>query len=851
MLTLSESLALMELSESGDHDLCIATISRNPVAGQEDIITNLSLMKYADCKVAELGNVYVAPAHFRPGSIAADGKGRSTENVERIPFLAWDIDIKDYISRPPSELQQWSGDQLDAYTTSLITDAREVFGRVDIPIHRIVVTGYGIHVWTRLAESDQQRLDEIRHVYKGLTDRINRTYGGPLTDKGAKDVGTRFLRVHGTWNSKGETPRPVRIFPEFESDGIAHLDDFDIAPPAPRAVVPRADERRLPSTTEDKIVEVLSSIYHEGERNPIQLAAPAMLAKAGVPRDQAHDIFAIVGADDGDDKRHKAIDRTYDKYDAGLDVSGYTAMADLLGEKHPALLALGRLLPFSRSPHSGASTDSADGTDTADGVTQSSSTRGRDSQATQLVDLILGSGAELFHDADDTPYITLSIGDHQETHAVDRMGRLANRLYFQTYGSALNSQTVQDAISVLGGKAIYDGATYTVWTRLGEHEGALYLDIGDEFRQAVEITAAGWRIVSSQGLPLRFRRPKGMHALPIPERDGSLHDLDPFINASDDRDRTLIKGWLIGLFCRSGGRAILELLGEQGTSKSTLARMLRSLVDPRTAPLRAAPRDEGDLMIAAKNGLIVAYDNLSYLNEAMSDAFCRLSTGGGIGKRQLYTDDEEVTLEAQRPILLTGITSVATRSDMLDRTISMTLQPIPPHERRTEESVWAEFGAAQPAIFGGLLNAVSTALANQGKVCLDHTPRLADFVIWVEAAGPSLDWERGAFAAACDTNRSELDEIALESQPISQAVLSLMEKQKTYTGTASALLSKLGREIEEDTRRERSWPKSASQCSRQLKRLAPNLRRTGVEVTWERGGSKGTRTITLRRVPVA
>jgi hypothetical protein len=488
--------------------------------------------------------------------------------------------------------------------------------------------------------------------------------------------------------------------------------------------------------------------------------------------------------------------------------------------------------------------------DGADSNTQTSSKSGRDSQATQLVDLIIESGAELFHDPDDIPYITLSIGDHQETHNIDRLGHLANRLYFRAYGSALNSQTVQDAISVLRGKAIYDGPTYTVCTRLGAHNGALYLDIGDESRQAVEITATGWRLVSSQELPVRFRRPKGMHALPIPQRDGSLHALDPFINAGDARDRTLIKGWLIGLFCRSGGRAILELLGEQGTSKSTLARMLRSLVDPRTAPLRAAPRDEGDLMIAASNGLIVAYDNLSHLNEAMSDALCRLSTGGGIGKRQLYMDLEEVTLEAQCPILLTGITSVATRSDMLDRTISMTLQPIPPNERRTEESVWAAFEAVQPKIVGGLLDAVSAALANRDTVQLDRIPRLADFVIWVEAAGSSLGWAPGMFASAFDTNRSELDEIALESQPISQAVLSLMDKQKTWTGTASALLTKLGREVEDDTRRERSWPKGASQCSKQLKRLAPNFRRTGVEVSWGRGGRKGTRTITLRRVPV-
>src|SRR3712207_7620486 len=44
---------------------------------------------------------------------------------------------------------------------------------------------------------------------------------------------------------------------------------------------------------------------------------------------------------------------------------------------------------------------------------------------------------------------------------------------------------------------------------------------------------------------------------------------------------------------------------------------------------------------------------------------------------------------------------------------------------------------------------------------------------------------------AFETNRSELDEIAIEAQPIGQAVLSLMDDRTTWTGTASTLLRKL------------------------------------------------------------
>jgi hypothetical protein len=122
--------------------------------------------------------------------------------------------------------------------------------------------------------------------------------------------------------------------------------------------------------------------------------------------------------------------------------------------------------------------------------------------------------------------------------------------------------------------------------------------------------------------------------------------------------------------------------------------------------------------------------------------------------------------------------------------------------------------------------------------------------MWVEAAGANLNWERGAFADAFDMNRSELDEIAIEAQAIGQAVLSLMDDRDKWAGTASALLTALTNQTSFETQKDRSWPKGANQCSKQLARLAPNLRRMGIEVVRDRGGKKGTRMITLSRVSV-
>ena len=42
-------------------------------------------------------------------------------------------------------------------------------------------------------------------------------------------------------------------------------------------------------------------------------------------------------------------------------------------------------------------------------------------------------------------------------------------------------------------------------------------------------------------------------------------------------------------------------------------------------------------MIAANNGHLLAFDNLSGLLAWLSDALCRLASGGSFAVRQLYT----------------------------------------------------------------------------------------------------------------------------------------------------------------------------------------------------------------------
>ena len=143
-----------------------------------------------------------------------------------------------------------------------------------------------------------------------------------------------------------------------------------------------------------------------------------------------------------------------------------------------------------------------------------------------------------------------------------------------------------------GGEA---SAELPVHLRVANCGDRVYVDLCDPAWRAVEIRSDGWSIVTRPAV--RFRRTKGMQSISTPlagedvKRLGGLRD---HLNVDDD-SFVLIVSWLLAILRGRGPYPILALTGEQGTGKSLLADMLRSLIDPRTAGLRSLPRDARDL----------------------------------------------------------------------------------------------------------------------------------------------------------------------------------------------------------------------------------------------------------------
>jgi hypothetical protein len=475
---------------------------------------------------------------------------------------------------------------------------------------------------------------------------------------------------------------------------------------------------------------------------------------------------------------------------------------------------------------------------------------GGDEGGTQADALVrLGSVGELLHDPIGDAYARVRVGDHVECWPIRSKGFRSwlQAAFYAERAKAANAEAISTALGVLEARAFFEGPEREVFLRVApDGDGGIFVDLGDATWRAIHVSPTGYELVSDP--PVCFRRSKGMRPLPEPVGAGSLDDLRRFVNVVDDDSWALVKAWLRGALRDRGPYPVLMLKGEQGSAKTTIARLLRSIVDPSVPELRAEPREARDLAIAARNCWVMAFDNVSHVQQWLSDAICRLATGGGFAIRELYSDFDEALFDATRPVLLTGISDYATKDDLLDRALPVTLASIPKRKRLPEAKLWAAFNEARPRLLGALLTDIAAALRTLPSVHLAELPRMADFSVWAVAAERGRQ-ERPTFLRAYGEARDASHELAVESSPIGKPLMTFATARLAdgpWTGSASELLECLAALVDEPTKRAKDWPKSARGLSGKLRELAPALRALGLTIEFDFRGTDRNRSRLMR-----
>ncbi len=472
--------------------------------------------------------------------------------------------------------------------------------------------------------------------------------------------------------------------------------------------------------------------------------------------------------------------------------------------------------------------------------------------------LRLASAARLYRSPDGSLHARVKIGDRHETYGLKNASfrRWLISCYFSESGQPPSHWAIQRVIDVLEARAWFDGGTPSVFIRVGNDLGAdgsaYYIDLGDPTGRAIWICGEGWDVVDKPDV--HFRRPDGLLPLPTPSHDGSINLLRPYVNVTD-KDFRLVVAWLTAALRPAGPYPILVLHGEQGTAKTTLARILRLLIDPQDCPLLAAPNSTRDLMATAVNGWLLTYDNLGGISNWLSDSFCRLVSGGGFAARTLFSNDERSVIHAQRPMILNGIDEFVRRGDLIDRCVFLHLPTIPETSRRAEDDYWKAFRADYPRILGGVLDAVAGGLRELPSISLTELPRMADYAKWGEAVGRGLGWAPHTFLSAYSTNRRQATIPTLSDSAVANVLVELgpgLQQPRWRDCSPTELFDRLTDYYQDTTvawnghlspvvaRRKLAvanarWPKDTRDFALELRRIAPQLRLHGLSIEFERG----------------
>lgn len=462
------------------------------------------------------------------------------------------------------------------------------------------------------------------------------------------------------------------------------------------------------------------------------------------------------------------------------------------------------------------------------------------SAAELLTGIGTGTGFELWHDTADVGFATVA-GCSYPVRSPAFRKLLIHEFRKRGGGRVPGGDALASAVDAIDAEAVHDRPRREAHVRVAGHGGRTYLHLADDASTVIEVDTAGWRVCRNP--PVRFRKPNGMLPLPMPVQGGTLADLRRFVNVPEDDQFALLVAWLCGALFPGGPFPVLVLTGEQGTAKSTTAKVVKRLLDPCKAELRSEPKEVRDLMVSARNNWLLGFDNVSTLPPWLSDAFCCLTHGGGFSARGLFTDDEEVIFEAKRPLVMNGIDEFVTRPDLLQRSLVIRHPLILAGDRRTEAELWGEFDSARPALLGALPSRVSNGMRELPRVRLIGKPRMADFAVSAVAC------ERGAkeparFLAAFADNQAAGHEQAIDASPVAAALVQLMDGRDGWRDTRTELLAVLSKFTPGTPY---GWPKSPAALTKQLRRLASPLREGAglsveVGVRSPGGASEGKRT---------
>lgn len=266
--------------------------------------------------------------------------------------------------------------------------------------------------------------------------------------------------------------------------------------------------------------------------------------------------------------------------------------------------------------------------------------------------------------------------------------------------------------AILRNDARNRSARMTVHQRIAALDGARIIDLGDAAGNCVVIRNGAWDIVPNEAVALI--RGRGYGALPIPvqpsDAQQAVFRLAKWLaKLGVPTSRvTLVLVTLVAWLRTGNAYPLLLLYGAAGSGKSMAARLITLLIDPTDSmTMPNISMDTEHIAAAAQHRHLLTFDNVSKLSAAIEDTLCTCATGGEIIDRKLYSNGDIAVLPIHRPVLMTAVQPVITRTDLMSRAIPIEITA--PATRLGEDEILSKFLEQRPKLLGALCELLAAA----------------------------------------------------------------------------------------------------------------------------------------------
>lgn len=401
------------------------------------------------------------------------------------------------------------------------------------------------------------------------------------------------------------------------------------------------------------------------------------------------------------------------------------------------------------------------------------------------------------------------------------------KLYYQHFKKMLLMQEVQNAVDITEILGTDNLQEVEVCKRIYNNGSQYAYELDREKGTVVWIENGRASIETVEGVIFRHSANYADQVKPDlrikPTR--LLHYVEKNFNLKSERELKLLTLFLVTSFWGLGiNHPMLVLTGEKGSSKSTTLRKLESLIDPKSTNVGGGiPKGSDGLELKLHNNYFTSLDNLSSLSRRVSDTLAVAVTGGSVSKRALYQNTNEIVLDLKSVVAVNGVSLVAKESDLLDRSLIITLKRIEPDEIVTEEALQNQFEEDRAKILGCIFKVLASAFHDKKPVEKQKLIRMADFHVACIKAGRVLGMAEEEVSEILWENQKNINRNTLDGDVVALCVMELMRKRKRYTNSMSTLLCDLQDIAAENGMAGNVLPKTPNHLRIRIDKIKSNL----------------------------